>query len=267
MKFKRLGKVGLFKMQKIQYVLMGLGIIGVLWFFLPVMTGMINIGNITGMLISGLLFLYGMFFGKINLWLVTLWSKGGGKIGILLAGLLMAAIVVVAAAETTCMVKAATNQPPKGTTALLLGCKVNGTTPSRILRERLEAAYDYLNKNPEAICILSGGKGNDEDISEAQCMYEYLTGKGIDKERLIMEDKSTSTEENVKFSKEILKEKDLGLEVAIITSEFHEYRANVIAEKEGFETYSVSSHTSWMYLPTYYIRELYAIIEQWVFKA
>lgn len=255
------------KMQKVQYIFIGFGIIGVLWFFLPVLSGMVNVGNITGILLSGILFLYGIFFKKVNLWLAAAWSAGNGKTGILFAVFLAAAIVLVAAAETTCMVKAAVNYPPAGTTALLLGCKVNGTKPSRILQERLDTAYEYLSENPKVICILSGGKGNDEDISEAQCMYEYLTGKGIAKERLIMEDRSVSTEENIKFSKEILKEKGLALDAAIITSEFHMYRANVLAEKEGFKTYSVSSHTSWMYLPTYYIRELYAIIEQWVFKA
>ena len=254
-------------MQKIQYVLMGIGIIGFLWFFLPILPGMINVGNMTGMLLCGLLFLYGLRLGKINKWLSSTWTKGSGKIVLVFALFLATAILVVAIAETTCMVKAAMNKPPQGTTAILLGCKVRGTKPSRVLQERLDAAYEYLKENPDAVCILSGGKGDDEGISEAQCMYEYLTGKGIEDQRLIMEDKSTSTEENIQFSKEILEEKGLGLDVALITSEFHEYRANVIAQKEGLESYSIASNTSLMYLPTYYIRELYAIIEQWVFKA
>lgn len=254
-------------MQKIQYVLMGLGGIGFLWFFLPLFTGMLNVGNITGMILSGALFLYGLFLGKVHLWLGQTWIKGVGKIGIFFAGMLAVAIIIVAAAETTCMVKAAINRPPQETMAIVLGCKVKGTRPSRVLQERLEAAYVYLNENPKTMCILSGGKGDDEEISEAQCMYEYLTAKGISGERLLKEEQSTCTEENVKFSKEILEEKGLGYDVAIITSEFHEYRAKVIAEKEGLECYSIASRTSMMYLPTYYIRELYAIIEQWVFKA
>ncbi len=253
-------------MQKIQYVLIILGVIGFLWFFLPVLPGMLNIGNITGMLLCGLLFLYGLLFHRVNVWIAATWTKRSGKAVLVFAMLLTAAIFVTAMVETTCMVKAAMNKPPQGTTAILLGCKVRGTSPSRVLRERLDAAYEYLNENPEAVCILSGGKGDDEDISEAQCMFEYLTAKGIAAERLIMEDKSTSTEENIKFSKEILEEKGFGLDVAIITSEFHEYRANVLAEKEGLESYSIASSTSLMYLPTYYIRELYAILEQWILK-
>ena len=128
------------------------------------------------------------------------------------------------------------------------------------------AAYEYLLENEEAVAILSGGQGKGEDISEAQCMYEYLTAHGIDGDRLILEDQSTDTEENLKFSMEIMEDEQLGTEAVIITSEFHEYRAQTIAKKIGLDCYGVSGHTFLPLLPTYYVRELYAILEQWILK-
>ena len=83
---------------------------------------------------------------------------------------------------------------------VVLGAKVNGTEPSISLSDRITAAYDYLTENPGVIAILSGGQGSDEGISEAECMFRKLTAMGIDKNRLWLEDKATSTWENLNFS-------------------------------------------------------------------
>jgi len=168
------------------------------------------------------------------------------------------------AVETVCMVRAAGRSPQGEATVVVLGCKVQGETPSHVLRERLEAARLYLEVHPEAMCILSGGKGQGEDISEAACMYRYLTGQGIDPSRLYCEDRSTSTRENLAFSQEIIEEQGLCPSIAIVTSEFHGYRAGKIAEQLGLEWGSVPSKTAWWLLPTYYARELYGILYQWL---
>ena len=75
-----------------------------------------------------------------------------------------------------------------------------------MLSERLCAAYEYLNRNPKAMCVLSGGQGDGEEISEAECMYRYLTGRGIDGARLLLEDQSTTTAENLQYSMELLQQ-------------------------------------------------------------
>ena len=106
------------------------------------------------------------------------------------------------------MIHSALHTPPQNTTAVVLGCSVKGTKPSRILEERIDAAYDYLSVNKDAVCILSGGRGPGEDITEAQCMYEVLTKRGISENRLILEERSTTTEENLKYTGEILKTLD-----------------------------------------------------------
>lgn len=248
-------------MEKGQMVIVGIGTILFIWFFCPLLAkGLVNIGGITGMAVSLLVILYGIFRSRINHRLAMLWETGGGRtVLLLLLGAVVAAVLVVLA-ETVLMVRAAYHAPPQNTTAVVLGCSVKGTRPSAILEERLEAAYDYLSKNPEALCILSGGQGEGEDISEAECMHRYLTERGIDAKRLILETASTTTEENLRFSRELLNERGLGRTVTIITSEFHAYRAEKTAERLGLTAYSTPARTCLLYLPTYYLRELYGIL-------
>jgi len=116
--------------------------------------------------------------------------------------------------------------------AIVLGAEVKGTRPSRSLLMRLQKAETYAKENPDVILILSGGQGNGEDISEAQCMYNYLTEKGISEERLIMEDRSTSTRENLAFSDELTgcSTKTCG----ILSNSFHICRALLLAHKAGY---------------------------------
>ena len=75
------------------------------------------------------------------------------------------------------MVRASKSAPKDETVMIVLGCGVNGDRPSLMLTERLDAACDYLNTHEEVVCILSGGQGKGENISEAECMYRYLTEK------------------------------------------------------------------------------------------
>lgn len=247
-------------MDRLHIVITAVGAIFFLWFAIPLIAGIINIGNMTGMIISAMLAGYGFFYRMVHMWIAKIWQQNVGKVALSVVLVVAAAVAFVVVVETVCIVRAAMHHPPTNTTAVLLGCKVNGTTPSTVLAERIEAAYDYLMENPQAACVLSGGKGDGEDISEAECMYRSLTKKGIAPERLILEDKSTTTEENLNFSKELLKEHGIEGSITIVTSEFHEYRANKTAERLGIKSYSTPSATFFIYLPTYYVRELYGIL-------
>lgn len=248
-------------MGRMQSMIAGIGAVFLLWFAAPLVArGIVNLGNLTGIGLSALLICYGIWQKRIHACLIGLWKNSGGKAVLLTAAFLAAAIVLTAAVETVLMVRAACAEPPAGTTAVVLGCSVKGTRPSTILWERIRAAYAYLNEYPEAFCVLSGGQGRGEDISEAECMYRCLTEMGIDGERLILEDASTNTEENLLFSQRLLRERGLGDEITIVTSEFHEYRAHLTAEKLGFKSYATPSSTFFLYFPTYYVRELYGIL-------
>ncbi len=138
---------------------------------------------------------------------------------------------------------------------VVLGAKVNGTQPSKILASRIDAAYEYLLQNPAAVAVLSGGQGPDEGISEARCMYNVLTQRGIDPSRLLLEDKSTSTWENLTFSKALLPE---GTErIGLVTSEFHLYRAGQFAGEKGLEAIGIPGKTeNIVHFANYFLREI-----------
>jgi uncharacterized SAM-binding protein YcdF (DUF218 family) len=161
------------------------------------------------------------------------------------------------------MVKASHDNPDgRATTVVVLGCKVKDGRPSLMLRRRLDAAYEYLSENEDVTAIVSGGKGDDELISEAQCMSEYLISKGISPERIIMEDKSESTYENLKFSQSIINERGLEEHITIVSDGYHQLRAELIADSLGIEAYNISAPTSWWLVPTYWVREWFGVIYQ-----
>ena len=142
---------------------------------------------------------------------------------------------------------------------IVLGAGVNGETPSIPLVKRIDEGYDYMVKNPDTILIASGGKGFMEDISEAECIKRELVKKGLSEDRIILEDRSTSTIENLKYSLEIIGDPDA--EVGIITNSFHEYRAGLIAEKAGFENASsVPAITLFPVGIHYMVREFFGIV-------
>lgn len=242
------------------------GAAGFSGFIVPVIRRRIlNIGNASGIAICMCLMLYAAFMPAIHEMLRAFWRKTVGKVvlGILAAGFVCALVLVII--MTTLMVKAAAARPAENATVIVLGCKVYGERPSIMLEARLDAALEYLNANPESACIVSGGQGSDELIPEAECMYLYLTSHGIAAERIYQEDKSTTTRENIAFSYEIIKEQGLNASIAIATNEFHEYRAGKIAENFGLEYGAVSGSTVLWLLPTYYARELIAILYEWFF--
>ena len=141
---------------------------------------------------------------------------------------------------------------------IVLGAGLYGESPSLILESRLIRAKDYLQNHPESIAILSGGQGPGESISEAEAMRRYLTQNGIANERLWLEDRSTSTSENIAFSRIILEEKlglgkDQLLEIIIVSSDFHLYRAKLLAQRNNMIGYSISCPTpNIKLLPEYY---------------
>lgn len=242
-----------------------IGIIFMIWFLLPLKLSMgFDIGNITGLAVSIVLLLYGIFMPLCHKIIVWLYGRLWGKVLCFaaLAAVLMIFILVIV--ETCCIISAASKEPEPGKTVVVLGCRVYGERPSRALHGRAMKACEYLKANPDSICILSGGMGADELISEAECMYRILVAEGINPERLIKEEKSTTTKENLQFSKEIIEANNLNSEIVVVTSEYHQYRAGWLAKKLGFTASGACSKSRIAALPTFYVRELYGILHQWL---
>lgn len=243
-----------------------IGTIVCLWFLLPfLVAGILNIGNITGIVLSLFFIIYMIFMPMFHEWIRELWKQKRMKWWFSICAVILTVIAIVAVVETGCMVNACRMKPAQNATAVVLGCRVYGERASLSLVERLEAAYDYLEKNPEAVCVVSGGQGIGEDISEAECMYRWLVAKGIDSDRIYKEEKSTSTDENIAFSKVLIKEEGLNENIAIVTSEYHSYRAGIIAKENDISFGTAPGKTAIWLLPTYYMRELYAILAEWIF--
>ena len=150
---------------------------------------------------------------------------------------------------------------------IVLGCQVRRDGPSLMLRRRLDAACSYLSADTKADCIVSGGKGDNEHISEAEAMYEALVNDGISKNRITKEDKSSSTYENLLFSKQILENGGKPLRIAIVTDGFHQWRARLQAESLGYDVKCVSAATPWYLVPVYWVREWFALSYLFVFGA
>lgn len=150
---------------------------------------------------------------------------------------------------------------------VVLGAGVRGTTPSLSLRERLGAAYDYLTAHPDTVAVLSGGQGPGEEITEAACMYRELTEMGIDGSRLLLEENSSTTMENLTFSMDVLETKTGARpeKIGIVSSEYHMFRAKLFAKELGLEAVGIPARTSWITLRlNYYLREIMAVWKYFV---
>ena len=146
---------------------------------------------------------------------------------------------------------------------IVLGAQVKEKGPSAALKFRLDTAYDYLVENENTLCIVSGGQGANEPHSEAQGMYDYLVEKGIAKERIIMEDKSTDTSENIAFSSVFLDmEKD---RVGIVTNNFHVFRGVHLAKHQGIRNVCGIAAPSNIYFQlNNMVREFFGILKDLV---
>lgn len=144
---------------------------------------------------------------------------------------------------------------------IVLGAGVHGTVPSRALRGRLDAAIGFLNKYPHTVAVVSGGKGPQEDTSEAEAMRIYLTEHGISPDRIICEDTSTSTYENFVNSKAMLDRLfPQGWRAAFVTNDYHVFRAEWVAATAGIADITHLHYTTvpWFWLPSL-LRECLAI--------
>ena len=149
---------------------------------------------------------------------------------------------------------------------IVLGAAIHGERVSLTLRDRLNAAIACYEKNPDAILVVSGGQGRQEDISEALAMERYLIEHGVPAERIVKEDRSTSTAENFAFSKALLDER-LGddYSAAYVTNDFHILRAGQVAQSTGFDhmTHAHSNTVGYLIVP-HCLRECVAVLWYWV---
>ncbi len=146
---------------------------------------------------------------------------------------------------------------------VVLGAQMRDHRPSTIFKFRLDAAYEYLMENPETVCIVSGGKGINENITEGDGGKEYLISKGVAPERIIAETQAMDTVANISNSFEIMKDAaDMDdVRIGIVTNNFHVFRGVHLAKKlTSNEVCGIAAETVPWYLPNNMVRECFGII-------
>lgn len=237
--------------------LLGIGsLLLLIWGMAPLFTSRIHVGCVALMAAGVLGIGVALAFQRVRRVWLALWRKKAGRAVLAtlltLAGSLAALFIVVSGM----MIYAACISPPEDATVIVLGAGLKGDRPARMLTGRLDAAAAYLKAHPAAACVVSGGQNEDEIVSEAFAMRTYLMEQGIDGDRIYMEDQSTSTYENLQFSKKVIEENGLSSAVAVATQEFHQLRGQSFAKQAGFETVgAVTAHSPFYMLGSYWIRD------------
>ncbi len=225
------------------------------------MVSNLNLGVILTLVLGAFLLACGALYKKICKWT----SKGAMRgikyivIAMLCAELALIAFVAIYGIND--------NVQYTEDAVIVLGAGIRGDRVSLPLKLRLDKAVEYHRKNPDAVIVVTGGQGFQETVTEAYAMEKYLLECGVNKEKIIKEEKATSTNENMRFSKEILDTYfSDDYTTVIITNNFHIYRSVAIAHLEGIENVvHMHSGLQWYNLVPCYLRESLAILKMWVF--
>lgn len=189
----------------------------------------------------------------------ALWARRG------LLALLAAGFAFFAVLECRVLSWARTDNETPVSAVIVLGAGVNGRTPSLSLLTRLDAALAYIQDKPDIPIVVSGSQGRGEEISEARCMYDWLAARGVPAERIILEERAANTEENIRYSLELLEKLDIAGNIAVVSSDYHLCRA---AMHLGGDMVPVAARMPARYLPltvNYYIREAFGIAAEMFF--
>ena len=244
----------------VRYVVIMVALFFLATFVLPISQGIINLGSVGGAALC--LWVHSMAVVPIHRALMKIFLRFNfTKFIYYTINTCFVVFAIYGAIITGVMTYFALQAPAKDATAVVLGAQVQQAGPSVMLSGRINAAEKYLEKNPDTYAVLSGGQGDDEPMSEAQSMFEELEKKGIDTYRLYTEDKSTNTTENIEYSLKVIKDNELNDDIAVVTDGFHQLRVNIIASQLGIkqDIGAVNSDTSFVYLPTFAVREWFAI--------
>ncbi len=195
-------------------------------------------------------------------------SKTAKALGIALSCLLAAGLALFLLLEIPILADMPSDEDTSADYAVVFGAAVYGKTPSLSLRERMEAALSWLEEHPEGKAVVSGGQGPREDITEAQAMFVWLTAHGVAPDRILLEERATSSYENIAFSLAVIAADggDPTGRVALVSSEYHLHRLRYMGRALGFEPVGVAAHTGHISLAANYaVREAFAMAKCRIF--
>lgn len=241
------------------YSLIFLAAIALGYFFIVIFSSRFITAYLIYPIVSAILFSYSYFELKRK---QSILSKLPLRINYLIKGIIIIMLSIFIIIEGLIIAEAKNSTTSSSDFVVVLGARLNGNTPSKLLTYRLEAAAAYHKKYPQAIIIVSGGKGNGENISEAEAMKNYLVKKGIDEKLIIEETQSTNTNENIIFSKKIINTFPTKKPtVTIITNGFHCFRSKLLANKHGLKAKTYAAKENSATAPHYYLREFFGCLK------
>ena len=231
------------------------------WALLPLVNGIHGVGVVVPAAVALAALAWGFYRPPLN----RKKRKGEKPMTVMIVACLCA-VALLGAVFSALMIGSAAKAPVDGATVIVLGSKIYGDRPSRMMRSRLDAAADFLIAHPAANCVVSGGLGEGETYTEAYVMKKYLTEqRGIAAERIACEDKSTNTRENTAFSMEVIREQGWSTDVGIATQVFHQYRAAVNVRTAGAtKVGGVACFSPPHLMLNYWVRECAAICRLWL---
>ena len=236
------------------------------WAFWAVLAAFLGFGAfLLTFRISGYRYAALLFFAVAAL--LPVFRFGGRRLRRLIGLAAGLALCLVMAAEVPIVSAALSAGESQAPYVIVLGAAVYGENPSLTLRHRCDRASAHLRSNPDAVAVVSGGQGPGESISEAEAMGRYLVNKGgIAEDRILREDRSTSTRENLTFSKEIIESSGGdSRQVAIVSSSYHLYRAKRMAAALGMAADGLPSSDGYpLYMAGMYLREALAVWKLWL---
>lgn len=229
----------------------------------------IAFGNIA---FSGVFFIVGIImvmYGAIEIrFKINLWSNITKMLRNIITIIFVIGLSIFIVIEGIILYEGHHKEIGKTDYLMVLGAGIKGEEISTTLKYRLDTAIEFNELNPDVKIIVSGGRGQGEDVTEAYAMKKYLIENGINENLIISEDKSTNTYENFIFTKELLQKvnPNSDYKITVVTNNFHMYRAKYLGEQVGFEClgYPAPAHKSTTF--NFHVREFFGVIKAYVFK-
>jgi len=258
-----------------------LAVAGVVWCLvvLALMAAVFGITFGTGFLLSiGILLIIWGFLLEVN----RTHKRKYGNLPRVLLGVFYFILVLgtVSFVTVQAMVLTHSGVPPEEVQAqvdhiIIMGAAFENKEPGLALSSRLDTGAEYLRKNPEVVAVVSGGKPPGEDVSEAKIMKDYLLEQGVEKDRILKENRASNTHENIIYSQKILKEENISAgaeefkltgKVGLVTNDYHLFRSKLLARRHGVDaTQGIAAETPTLILMNYLVREYLAVLKSWVF--
>jgi uncharacterized SAM-binding protein YcdF (DUF218 family) len=233
-------------------------ILAVLSFLYSIAVYMVGSGTFSFMIwVAAAVFFGFLFF--MEKW--QLWAKVPKALRYAFRAVVAAGLIIFLICQSCILSSFFSKGEPEADYIIVLGAQMRSWGPSVVYKARLDSAIVYLNNNPEAKVVVTGGQGANEPVSEGEGGKVYLMEQGISEDRIIVENTSLDTDENVSNALELINATD-DMTIGIVTNNFHVFRGMMLARRyTDADIMGIAAHTEYQYLPNNMVRETFGILK------